>query len=145
MAYSTEEEVRQEFKNLQATVNTALTPAVITRFITEADGEIDAVLATRYQVPVAAAECAALLRTISIGLTAGRMKRILEVKGGNEATDQIAKAEELRKEARELLRGIQKQEMALLGATPVTSHQGVSSFNVGAGVCHIFKRDEDQW
>lgn len=146
MAYCTRDEVAAEFKNLTFGASTSVTTTTAERFIAESDAEIDAVLGTRYSVPVSSsAACAPLLRRISIGLTAGRIKKIIETKSSTEAVNQAAQADTLEREARKLLKSIQNQEMALAGADAVTTHQGMKSYASDEGISHTFQKGVDQW
>ncbi len=148
MAYSTNQQVKEEFKDLPLHVtDTAIKTGQVDRFIAEADAEIDGRLAVRYAVPIVAAASLPILRKISIGLTAGRIKNMLPVVTGDDSKNQGNSfiAGRLEKEARALLEDIVNQKILLSGATAATTHQGVKSGNVDAGVCHKFKRDTDQW
>lgn len=147
MAYSTSQEVQEEFKEFPISATTAIKADQVTRFIEEADAEIDARLAIRFEVPITSEDALPLIRKISIGLVAGRIKNMLPIQTGDTGIAQSAHglAGRLEKEARELLRAIVDQEMKLIGVNPATTHQGVKSGNVSANVRHRFKRDQDQW
>ncbi len=145
-AYCEVEEVEAEFKDVTFDSNTAITEADVTRFIVEADAEINGRVGLVYVTPVTAVEALVLLRRISIGIVSTRIKAILAVKTGAEKADQGNKTPD-GDPYRKMLTQIVKGDMILAGATKRSTGDGVSSAssNAASGCAHTFKKGEEQW
>lgn len=144
MAYSTVEEVSSEFKDVTFSTTTSVTTADVTRFIAEADAEIDARVGLVYVTPIEATAALKVLKLISVGLVANRIKSILAVKTGSDKADQGEKKSG--DPFRAMLREIVEGTMALQGATKNVAGDGVKSYS-SSSVCeaHTFKKGEAQW
>jgi phage gp36-like protein len=145
MAYCTVTEVRQEFKSLPVSGTTAIIESTIERFIAEADAEIDGRLGTKFAVPITAEASLPLIRRISIGLVAERIKSVLEMKGPIQAAEQAVKIENSAREARALLKEILEGKIYLSGATASPTHGGIQSYNVDEEIEPVFDKECDQW
>lgn len=147
MAYSTTADVQAEFKSVTFGAGTTPTSTQVDGFISEADAEINARVGLKYTTPVTGAESLKILKTISVGLVAGRIQRILETKQATpELANQDTQVKDLAKEARSKLKEIVAGTLPLPDATLVsTDGDGVKSSNYSAGVEHKFERDTDQW
>ena len=144
MPYATSEHIQSEFKDLDLSKNTKITPEEVRRFIEETDAEINSVVGLIYAVPVTGTESVKFLRTICIDIVVDRIKFILGVKSGVEEADQGEGGSRADK-ARERLGKIPKKELILTDAEAARSGGAVSSYNVSAGVEHNFKRNVPQW
>jgi len=87
MAYSLNSDVINEFKALDTT-NGIITTAKIDGWIAEADAYIDGILSTLYAVPITNATDLLIVKTVSIGIVAQRVSRVLEVKSTTPKGDQ---------------------------------------------------------
>ncbi len=144
MAYCTEAEVASEFKDVTFSTTTAVTTADVTRFIEEADAEINGRVGLIYQTPIVSTEGVKVTRLISIGIVSRRIKTILAVKTGSEKADQGSA--ENADTFRRMLTMIVKGEMILAGAVKLSTGDGVQSYNSSsAGIENTFKKGEDQW
>ena len=145
MAYSTPTQVVEEFKDLQvALASSVITTAKLTRFIEEADAEIDSILSTKYAVPIVGASALIQVRTISIWLVADRVKEILKVKNAATEVSQDVRGS-LREQALKRLQDIVKGVLPLLDQDLASTSDGISSFNVSSGQEHQFRKGENQW
>lgn len=144
MAYCTVDNVKKEFKQLDVTSTTALKTASIEEFIEEADAEINAIIGTRYHVPVAAGEALTLCRMMSRALAANRVAAVLKIKSGNEKTDQDAQRMS-REDVLKLAGRIAKGEVEFSGATIISGDGGIKSYVASNTVERTFKRGDKQW
>lgn len=145
MAYSSVAQVEAEFKDVIFSTSTAVTDTDVTRFIEEADAEINARLSTRFNTPVASGDGLIILRKISILLVAARIKDILQVKMADKGVEQDTRGGAMRAEAKRILDMIMSNQMNLPGAVLTFANEGVRSFCVDAGIVHNFQRDVKQW
>jgi hypothetical protein len=145
MAYCTQAQVESEFKHVVFTTTTSVTDTDITRFIAEADAEINAQVGTRYETPVTTGDALLIMRKISILLVAARIKDILQVKMADKEREQDTRGGAMRAEAKRLLDAIIKGTMLLPGATLASSADGVRGFCVDEAIEHNFQRNVDQW
>lgn len=147
MSYSALSDIQGEFKSLTFSASTTPNQTQVTAFITEADAEIDAVLGTKYAVPITDVDDLKLIRNISIGLVAGRVKNIIAVKTGQAEANQgkVSDGDSLIKAARDKLKALRLGEMVLAGSSLLTSHDGVRSGNVNNDVSAVFQKGVDSW
>jgi hypothetical protein len=145
MAYSTVSNIQDEFKSVTFSASSTPTDTAVGRFITEADAEIDARIGLRYDTPVTGANSIIILRQISIGLVAQRVKDILRITTGSASAEQLHRDRDLAKEARKKLDDIVDGKLLLSDATAASSGQGVYSFNVANEEEHTFEKGVDQW
>jgi len=143
MAYCTNSDVQAEFKKLNFD-SSGITSAEVDEFINQEDAYIDGVISQKYDVPVTASESLKILKTISIHLVAYRVKAILAVKTGIEATDQGGE-NSLKAMADQKLTQIVEGKLRLRDADLANSYDGVKSFAVSDDIDHIFDRGVDQW
>lgn len=144
MAYCTEAQVQAEFKQLDITSTTAIKTAQIAEFIAEADAEIDAIIGTRYTVPVASGNALLLCRMMSRALVRERVAGVLAIKSGNDKTKQDASLMK-REDVIKLATKISKGEIAFEGADLINSDGGVKSYVSSNTVERTFKRGDKQW
>lgn len=147
MAYTTEATVQGEFAGVDFSASGAkVTTADVTRWIQDADEEIDSMLGGVYQVPITGTKALKVMQTIATLLVAHRVKRKLEVESPVEETSG-ARYQSMRKEAMEMLKEIRDQDRTLEDATKATTHDGAAGFAAknAATVAHTFKKSTDQW
>ncbi len=146
MAYSTFAQVSSEFKSITFSATTEVTSTEITRFIEEADAEIDSFVGRKYVVPITQSESLKIMRMLSIWLVADRVREIMQMKDvGIEKLKQGVRAPNSAKRARDMLDKIVDGEIKLSDASLSTTHDGVQSFAVEESLEHTFKKGVDQW
>lgn len=143
MAYCQQEDVQAEFKSLALKSTASVTPDTIDRFIAESDAEIDARLSGVYAVPITGTSSLIIMRTISIWLTAGRVRDILHIKTGNE-DDRKDEGPDYCAKAYAMIKDIVSQDLSLNDAT-LKQSGGITSYNSANGVEAIFDKDTEQW
>ncbi len=144
MGYCSEAQVQAEFKQLDISTTTAIKTGQIAEFIAESDAEIDAIIGTRYVVPVDDGNALLLCRMMSRALVANRVAGILAIKSGNQKTDQDA-GRMSREDVLKLARQIADGKVAFDGATLIAGDGGVKSYVSGTDVERVFKRGDKQW
>jgi hypothetical protein len=149
MAYSTKEHVAAEFKGMVASggfsASSTPTGSDVERFIEEADAEIDGRVGTRYVTPITGEKSLVIIRSISIGLVAGRVKEILRVKSGDAKVDQETRAGDMISHARSKLKWIAEGTLLLSDATLKKAGDGVSPTKTACDTKPIFDKDKEQW
>jgi hypothetical protein len=145
MAYCTKTQVAGEFNGLTLNSTSVPTDTTVDRFIEEADAEIDGRLGLKYSAPITGATSLIIVRTISIGLVAERIKEVLKISGLDSKIKEEAVEKNLAKEARKRLDEIIKGCLLLPDATLLSSGNGVNSFNVDNGEEHTWEKGVDQW
>jgi len=144
-AYSVNADVISEFRALVVTSSSIVTTAELTEFIVQTDNFINGKIGTRFEVPVTSAPLAlSILKTISIGITADRVSKILEVKTTTDETKQESE-KTVGEKAMDMLDQIASGELLLSDATHVRAGAGVASFNVDNAVKPEFNIQTDQW
>lgn len=144
MSYAVYGDVQAEFKDITFSSTTKVKDTEVTEFIVQADALIDAKVGMKYETPVTASGSLPILKMICIMLVSSRVKKILQVKTPEAEKNQEAAPDESRL-AMKMLEEISSGKLPLPGATLATSHDGVASYNVDEGICHTFKKGEDQW
>lgn len=144
MAYCTEAQVQAEFKDLPITSTSAIKSANVTEYIAEADAALNAIIGTRYQVPVTTGAALTLCQMMSRGLVADRIAGILAVKTATEKINQDA-TKMSRKEIFQMAKDIAAGKVAFDGAVLVETGGGVASYVSSNVVERTFKRGEKQW
>ena len=145
MAYATAAEVTTEFKSVDfAATNAAVSTADVTQFIVEADSEINSKIGLVYETPVAAGEGLQLLKMLSKMLVKDRIDGILSVKTGQPDSKQEA-GQTVQEKVDKILGEIASGKRVLLGATKISSGDGVNSYASSTGKEFTMKRDETQW
>lgn len=143
MAYSTNLDVTDEFKNIDTTGK--ITTIKIDGWITQADAYINAKVGLIYITPVTGnAESLLVLKEISIGFVAQRIAFILETKSVTPRADQ-AIPKNLIEQAEKRLQMIIDRELLLFGATERSTHAGVKSYSSENTVKRTFNYDKQQW
>lgn len=147
MAYTTKDEIVQDFKEATFTSTTNVKDTSITEFIVEADALINAYVGMKYVVPVAGGDGLNLLKLCSRSLVTARIKRIMEVKQDkNPDPSQNVTGVLLSPTAvMKILTDIRQGDASLAGATPLSVDGGFFSKNVEGDVCPVVKKDEKQW
>lgn len=142
MAYSTNADVVDEFKNLDTTGK--ITTAKIDEWIDQADAYIDGRVGLIYQIPVTGASSLKILKEISIGFVAQRIAYVLETKTTTPKGDQYI-PKNLIKQAEDRLKMIVKRELVLSDATEKSTKAGVSSYSNENTVNRKFDQSKTQW
>lgn len=144
MAYSTNSDVRLEFKAMTLNSSTSsILDTTVDGFIAQADALINSKIGLKYVVPVTGAESLKILKTISIYLVADRMAKILQVKTITEENQTAEKS--LRDIAMEMIKDIIDGILLLSDATLKSSGHGFNSFAVDNDLDYTFKKATDQW
>lgn len=147
-AYASVTDIQQEFKNISFTSSTTVTDTQITRFITEAEAEINGRVGLVYQVPVDSTRSPisfALMRSLSISIVSTRVKSIMEVKTASESTSQSGGPKTAADNARSMLKDIVNQTLTLVDAVKVDTKDGVTSFSADNAEPLTFQKDVIQW
>jgi phage gp36-like protein len=147
MSYAASADVVGEFKDLTvASSGTAISTDDMTRFLAEADAEINSRLSVKYTTPITGTESLLLMRQIAVWLVKDRIERITEVKTGRPVDAQKGQTPtSLRSQALELLKSICEGKIKLTDATLASTGDGVGSYSSENGTEHIFDRDTQQW
>jgi phage gp36-like protein len=146
MAYSTTAQVASEFKDITFNATSAVTDTEVDRFIEEADAEIDGRVGKRYEVPVTGTASLKILRTISIGIVADRIRDILELKNPTmPELEQGIRPKSSAAKARKMLEQISKGDLLLSDATLANAHMGMKSFAVDEGLEYEYQSGVPQW
>ena len=143
MAYCQTEDVQAEFKSLPLKSTAVFNTNKVERFIAESDAEIDARLSGVYETPITGDVALIIIRTISIWLTAGRLRDILQIKDGEDA-DRKDEGVDYTAKAHKMLADIISQDISLNDAT-LKQAGGVTSYNSQNDVEAIFDKDTEQW
>lgn len=145
--YSTTEEVKAEFKELNTTATgAAITNAKIDAWREQAFALINARIGNKYQTPISEeAECSPILKMVELWLVKHRINQVATVRTSADDSKQPGQPESFHKRAMTVLEDIVSGKMSMAGATLRSSADGVSSFNVDEGNEHTVKKDEDQW
>jgi hypothetical protein len=145
MAYCSAVQVSGEFKNVSFSSSTFPTDTTVTRFIEEADAEIDDIVGLKYETPITGTAALIRIRKISIWLVAARVKEVVKVKSGVTAAEQEAREGDLRKMAMDELEKIALGKTRLTDATLRSSADGVRSYVVDNGVENAVDVEREQW
>ena len=134
MAYASASDVQNEFKNVDFTQpSSAVTTAKVTEWIGQAEAEINAKVGMVYQVPVdsgASPNSTLILKAISIGIVAQRVRDVLQVKTPDQETSQGARKDSA-KDARTRLDAIVNRTLPLPDAVLISSTNGATDYDVG--------------
>jgi len=142
MAYSTNSDVVDEFKNLDTTGK--ITLEKINSWILQADAYINGRIGLIYQTPVTGEESLEVLKEISIGFVAQRIAYVLETKSITPKGDQYI-PKNLIKQAEDRLSMIVNRKLLLSDATEVSTDAGVSSYSGENTVTRAFDQSKQQW
>jgi len=143
MAYSVYTDVASEFKGISFSASSSVTDTEVTSFIAQADALIDSYISNRYSTPVtAAAGAISLLQWISIQIVRERIVKILAVKTGVEAPDQLEPEKPM---WQTMLENISKGVLDLAGATLISSGDGVKMYNYDNDIEPTFDVTTNQW
>lgn len=147
MAYSTTSQVAEELRGVSLSATTDPTSTVVTRWISEADSEINAKIGKRYEVPIDSGTSPKdylLMQNLSIMIVAARLRRYLGIKSPFNEVNQHIQTDTDDK-ARKILDKIASGDYKLQDATILNSSIGVSSFNVSSSQEFVYKKGVDQW
>jgi len=142
MAYSTNQNVQDEFKSINVT-DGKITTTKIDTMITQADAYINGRIGLVYEVPVTGSESLEILKEISIGIVVQRISRILELKSITPKGDQYI-PKDLIKKAEDRLQMIVDRLLLLSDATEIAV-AGVSSYSNSNEVIRCFDQAKQQW
>jgi phage gp36-like protein len=143
MSYATQSHIEAEFKDVTFSTTTAVTPTDITRFLEEADAEIDSKLSLKYATPITGTNALIIVRLIEIWLVKSRVSEILRVKTGRPESDQ--EGGDPGERARQWLTDLVSEKMRLTDGTRASSYDGVRSYALENSLEHVFDKDIDQW
>lgn len=143
MAYSTNTDVKDEFKNIDTT-NGRITTAKIDEWISQGDEYIDGRIGLIYNVPVTGVKSLKILKEISIGFVAQRIAFILETKSTTPKGDQ-AIPKNLVEQAEKRLQMVVDKKLLLSDAELKSTHGGVKSYANDNIVKQPFDQTKDQW
>lgn len=147
MAYCTTSDIQSEFKTLELGSSTKVTTSEVSEWITQADNKIDSRLSQIITTPVAVATSPnffSICKRLSIYIVAERVKRVLNIKTGD---DKTSKEKEVNLEV-QAIEELDKiiSERNLLDAVRVTSNSyGISDYNATNDITPTFDATEDQW
>ena len=146
MSYAAATDVQAEFAGVDfSKTNAKVTSAQVTEWIAQADVEINSAISGVYQTPIVAGDGLILLKQISIMLAGDRVESKLHVNSGAEPLDRVH-GRSRRKDSLAMLEKIRKGDLALAGATKISSSDGVqSAATTSPCVRHIFKKGVNQW
>jgi hypothetical protein len=144
MAYCTYIDVQSDFKDITLSTTSSITIAEVSQFINEASALIDAKVSLKYVTPITGTYSLLLMKYIARNLVANRIKRILNVKTGDEKLNQ--KAEETDDiSLMQKLQDILDLKLRLSDATLLNAADGIRSYTYSNGFDPHFQRDVDQW
>ena len=147
MAYATTAQVSEELRGVSLSATTDPTDTVVTRWISEAEAEINAIVGKRYQVPIDSGDSPKdylFMQNLCIMIVAARLRRYLGIKSPFNEVNQHIQTDTDDK-ARKILAKIASGDYKLQDATIVSDSVGVSSFNVSSSQEFIYKKGVDQW
>lgn len=144
MAYSTLALVTSEFKAVSFTATSAVKDIEVEQWIIEADAYIDGRIGLIYSTPVTGTKSLEILKTISIGIVAQRIARVMEVKSTTAKGDQLI-PKDLILEAEKKLDMIVNRQLLLSDASFISTTQGVKSYTSSNTVLRAFDQSKAQW
>ena len=144
MSYASYTDIQSEFKSLTFSATTAVTSTEVTEFTTQESALIDCIVGSRYETPVTGTSSLSLLKSICIELVTNRIKKIMAVKTGTDATTQDSAQKEFT--AMDKLKMIRDGKILLKDATLLSSDAGITSYaSINSDVTLTFQRNTDQW
>ncbi len=147
--YCSIDDVEGEFKALQFTSQSAVTSNQVTDWIKQESAYINAKISLRYITPVTTTyeDAFLILKRICVFRVAERVKNKLEVKSGNNQTDQEVKQPNYTRTPNTDLLDIAEGRLVLLNVPLVAANGAVSSPCEAAcdpDDCHVFDGSQ-QW
>ena len=148
--YCTVEDVKADFKNLEITANSSVTISEVEAIITQECAYINSRICALYQVPVVEATSPIsfeVLKRINIFLAADRVRHILYVKTGRDASEQDTKGlKSLSRNPRKDLDEILNGKLKLGDAIPVDECIGFDTSDETNDCCsQVFDVNKQQW
>ena len=132
MSYCSVDDVRADFKDIVFNATSSVTQAEVEKFIAEESAFIDSMICARYIAPVIEADSPnafLVLKRICIFLVSDRVRHVLYVKTGRDASDQDTKGlRSLSRQPRKDLEAIRDGKSKLVDAETVKECIG---FDVG--------------
>jgi hypothetical protein len=144
MSYATADQITGEFADVTFSTTTKVTTTDITRFLAEADAEINTRLSSRYAVPITGTEALVLMGMIETWLVKHRVANIMAVKIPVTKAAQGGETD-LRQQALDMLQAMVEGKMSLSDAPLASSSAGVKSYAADNDLEHTFQRGENQW
>lgn len=150
MAYTTTSDIQAEFKSLDLSTSTALTTAKVSEFIVQQEAALNASISKKFATPVTtSADALSIMKMIATLMVKARCLDMLQVKTGDQKTDQGVTGDTLRKQAQEYITAILDGSMNLPGATLSETGGGVSYHrrvdSNGTTLIPTVSRDSDTW
>lgn len=150
MSYCTYSDVAKEFKSITFSSSTAVTDSQVTAFIAQADAVINAKIGLKYAMPITDTDALTILKMISVGMVADRVRDIVKTQSGDAQTSQQARPRggaTTPASPWAMLDSIVKGDMLLGSAALASSADGVKSgMTDGSSSAElIFDVDETQW
>lgn len=146
MAYSTQEDIQQDFPALTFDETSKVKLSDIPDFIDDADAVIDSYISGRYVTPVTSVPALAVLRMYSRSMVSDKISGMLQVKQAtNQAANQNVRTGLGTKDVLKLLGDLRDGLSQLSGAQLAKDAGGISSFNVKTCRKPEFRKDEKKW
>lgn len=149
MSYCSVDDIRSDFKDIVFSATSSVTETEVSTIIQEESAFINSMISARYETPVSQVDSPnsfLVLKRICIFLVADRVRHILYVKTGRDASDQDTKGlRSLSRQPRKDLESIRDGKSKLTDATAVQTNIG---FDVGTDqTCSdmIFDTTKQQW
>lgn len=141
-AYAQTADIAAEFKKVTfngvSTATTNLTDTAVQGFCDQTSALIDGKIGKIYLTPATGTTTLLILKAITIGIVAARIRKILEVKTGNPEPDQGPKDDSI--PFWKMVEQIVKRELLLPDAALVGSAGGVGSYTQANSVQPTFRR-----
>lgn len=147
--YCVVDDIRADFKDIVFNANSSVTESEVEKFIQEESAFIDSMICARYETPVVETSSPTaflVLKRIAIFLVSDRVRHVLYVKTGRDASDQDTKGlRSLSRQPRKDLESIRDGKSKLADAQTV---QDCIGFDVGTdSSCSdmTFDTKKQQW
>lgn len=145
MAYCTNVDITNEFKDITFSATTSVKDTDIDAFILQAGSLIDTYLSNKYLVPVTGTGSLLLLKMICVWLVKSRVISILSVKSPVDKTKQDPDSQKLYDQAIAILKQIKAGTLKLVDAVQATSDDGMSSFLINEDIEYQFQMESNAW
>lgn len=148
MAYCLNTDVQAEFKNLNYVSSGGITSGEVDTWIGETDAYINARISLKYSTPITNATDLLIMKTISVWLTADRVKKRLTTLTGVKGEQSSEPEEGWAVAAEKRLEAIVTGMLPLANSTLTRSNDGVDSYSYSQAEeteAPVFSKGVDQW
>lgn len=149
MSYSTVDDIRSDFKDIVFNANSSVTETEVEKFIDEETAFINSMICARYKTPVIeldSPEAFLVLKRICIFLVSDRVRHVLYVKTGRDASDQDTKGlRSLSRQPRRDLEAIRDGKSKLSDAVKVDECIGFDTGSDSTCSDMTFDPSKQQW